>query len=347
VSGGRLVGSDGPLVPGYDLLLLDLDGVVYLGDRSVPGAAEALGRVREAGTGIEFVTNNASRRAPEVADVLRGHGVAAEAGEVITSAQGAGAVLAERLPAGATVLVVGAQALVDEITDAGLRATRSADDGPAAVVQGYGREVGWAQLAEGAVAIRAGALWAATNLDETLPSPRGPLPGNGSMVAALVTATGRRPDVVVGKPEPVLFEQSVRRRGARKPLAVGDRLDTDIEGAVRAGVPSLLVLTGITTPADLLAAPDGRRPDHVAADLSGLLVPHPEPELTGGRATCGGWTATREDGDAAGTLDGAGAPLDALRALCAVSWAAAEPLRAVHPVSEDAERAAKELGLPA
>src|SRR5581483_11189736 len=103
-----------------------------------------------------------------------------------------------------------------------------------------------------------------------------------------------------------------------------------------------LVLTGITTPANLLAAPDGRRPDHVAADLSGLLVPHPEPELTGGRATCGGWTATREGGDAAATLDGAGAPLDALRALCAVSWAAAEPVRAVRPVSEDAERAAKE-----
>jgi hypothetical protein len=151
--------------------------------------------------------------------------------------------------------------------------------------------------------------------------------------------------LVAGKPEPPLHRESVLRTGARHPLVVGDRLDTDIEGAVRAGVPSLLVLTGITTPTDLLAAPDGRRPDHVAADLSGLLVPHPEPELAGGRATCGGWTASREDNRAA--LDGAGAPLDALRALCAVSWAAAEPVRAVHPVSEDAERAVKELGLPA
>jgi hypothetical protein len=165
------------------------------------------------------------------------------------------------------------------------------------------------------------------------------------MVAALATATGRRPDVVVGKPEPVLFEQSVRRRGARKPLAVGDRLDTDIEGAVRAGVPSLLVLTGITTPPDLLAAPDGRRPDHVAADLAGLLVPHPAPEVTAAGATCGGWTAVRDGSDRA-TLDGAGTTLDALRALCGASWTGA-PVRAVRPLSEDAERAVKELGLPA
>jgi HAD superfamily hydrolase (TIGR01450 family) len=342
-----LLGSGEALVAGHDLLVLDLDGVVYLGDRSVPGAADALAAVRAAGTGIEFVTNNASRRAEQVAEVLRGHGVAADPGEVITSAQGAGAVLAERLPAGATVLVVGAQALADEIAEVGLRPTRSADDRPAAVVQGYGREVGWEQLAEGAVAIRGGALWAATNLDATLPSPRGPLPGNGSMVAALAAATGRRPDIVVGKPEPVLYELSVRRRGARRPLAVGDRLDTDIEGAVRAGMPSLVVLTGIAGPADLLAAPAGQRPNYLAADLAGLLVPHPAPELAadGRRAGCGGWHAGRDGTDGA-TLDGSGAPLDALRALCAVAWHGT-PVRTVRAASEDAAKAVQDLGLPA
>jgi HAD superfamily hydrolase (TIGR01450 family) len=260
------------LVDGYDLVILDLDGVIYLGDQPVAGAAEALVTLRERGTPRAYATNNASRRAVDVAALLTSLGVAAEPAEVTTSAQASAAVLAERLPAGSPVLVVGARALGDEIADVGLRPVWLAADKPAAVVQGYGPQVGWEQLAEASVAIRAGASWVATNTDRTLPSPRGPLPGNGSLVAALATALDRQPDIVVGKPEPTLFQQIARARHATHPLVVGDRIDTDIEGANRAGMDSLLVLTGVSQLADLAHAPAARRPTYVAADLNGLFA---------------------------------------------------------------------------
>jgi glycerol 3-phosphatase-2 len=260
------------LVDGYDLIVFDLDGVVVLGDRPVPGAPEVLARLRARDVPRAFATNNASRRATDVAALLTSVGVPAEAGEVTTSAQASAAVLAERLPAGAAVLVVGAPALRAEVADVGLSPVDRAEDKPAAVVQGYGPKVGWEQLAEASVAIRGGAEWVATNTDRTLPSPRGPLPGNGSLVAALATALGRQPDVVVGKPEPTLFQQIARARGASRPLVVGDRIDTDIEGARRAGMDSLLVLTGVSQEADLATAPAGQRPTYLAAGLTGLFA---------------------------------------------------------------------------
>jgi HAD superfamily hydrolase (TIGR01450 family) len=260
------------LVDGYDLVILDLDGVIYLGDQPVAGAPEALVTLRERGIPLAYATNNASRRAVDVAALLRSLGVAAEPAEVTTSAQASAAVLAERLPAGSPVLVVGARALGDEIADVGLRPVWLAADKPVAVVQGYGPQVGWEQLAEASVAIRAGASWVATNTDRTLPSPRGPLPGNGSLVAALATALDRQPDIVVGKPEPTLFRQIARARHADHPLVVGDRIDTDIEGANRAGMDSLLVLTGVSQLADLAHAPAAQRPTYVATDLNGLFA---------------------------------------------------------------------------
>ncbi len=324
-----------PLVAQYDLLLLDLDGVVYLGDQAVPGAVAALSEVRSYGTGVHFVTNNAARRADAVVDRLHGLGVAAQNAEVTTSAQGAGAALAVRWAPDSVVLVVGADALAQEIADAGLRPTRSAEDKPVAVVQGYSPDVGWAQLAEAMVAIRRGARWVATNLDATLPSPRGPVPGNGSLVGALATALDRRPDLVVGKPEPDLFHQAVRVRAASHPLVVGDRLDTDIEGAVRADMPSLLVLTGVTAPADLLAAPERMRPSYLAEDLHGLLEPHPSPTVDGAITYCGGWRVEVGSDDTL-NLSGSGTSLDALRATCAVAWAA-DRTRHVRAGSEAAE----------
>ena len=123
------------------------------------------------------------------------------------------------------------------------------------------------------MSVRAGATWMATNTDKTLPSPRGPLPGNGSLVAVLRTALDREPDVVVGKPAPALFTTAASLSKAQRPLTVGDRLDTDIEGAVNAGMDSLLVLTGVSGPAELLSAPPERRPTYVAGDLSGLFAP--------------------------------------------------------------------------
>ncbi|BAL91324.1 putative haloacid dehalogenase-like hydrolase [Actinoplanes missouriensis 431] len=306
------------LAAGYDLVIFDLDGVVFLIDKPIPGAAEAVDRLRSGGTPIAYATNNASRRAADVATLLTGMGVSATPAEVLTSAGAAAALLAERFPAGAPVLVVGAEALRAEVRDAGLTPVGSAEDEPVAVVQGYGPEVGWKVLSEAALAVRAGAAWFATNTDRTLPSPRGPLPGNGSLVAVLRTALDREPDVVVGKPQPGLFTTAATLSRADRPLAVGDRLDTDIQGAVGAGMDSLLVLTGVSGPADLLAAPAERRPAFVAADLSGLFRPADEARVpaTGGEA--GGWRVSR-DGDRA-VLDGSGDPVDALRLLCGVTW---------------------------
>ncbi len=261
------------LIDGYDLVIFDLDGVVYLIDQPIPGAVEAITRLHEEGIPVAYATNNASRRAAEVAALLTGMGIPATADEVLTSAGASAAVLADRLPSGAPVLVVGADALRAEIEAAGLTVVAKAEDRPVAVAQGYGPAVGWADLAEAGVAIRAGAFWLATNTDRTLPSPRGPLPGNGALVAALRTALDRDPDVVVGKPSPALFTTAADRIGAKRALVVGDRLDTDIEGAVRAGMDGLLVLTGVHTIGDLHEAPAGQKATFVAKDLSGLFAP--------------------------------------------------------------------------
>ena len=261
------------LVDRYDLIIFDLDGVIYLIDKPIPGAVDTVERLHAEGTPIAYVTNNASRRAADVAALLTGMGVPAETDEVLTSAGAAAAMLAARLPAGAPVLVVGADALRADVRDAGLTPVDTFEDKPAAVVQGYGPDVGWRILAEAALSVRAGALWMATNTDRTLPSARGPLPGNGSLIAVLRTALDREPDVVVGKPQPALFTAAAEQAKARRPLVVGDRLDTDIEGAVTAGMDSLLVLSGISDRAELLTAPAPRRPTFVAADLTALFDP--------------------------------------------------------------------------
>ncbi|HET6910403.1 MAG TPA: HAD-IIA family hydrolase [Mycobacteriales bacterium] len=260
------------LVERYDALLVDLDGVVHLGDQPIAAAGPALGEVRDAGCRVVFVTNNASRTAAQVADSLHAMGVHAETGEVLTSSMAAADELARMLPPGATVLVVGGEGLREPVAAAGLQPTASADDHPAAVVQGWSPDLSWALLAEAAVAVRRGARWVATNRDATLPSPRGPLPGNGAMIGAVALATGEQP-VVVGKPEPALFRSATALAGANKPLVVGDRLDTDIAGANRAGLPSLLVLTGVSKALDLLAAPADQRPTYVGTDLSAALGP--------------------------------------------------------------------------
>ncbi|WP_320069835.1 HAD-IIA family hydrolase [Micromonospora sp. RTGN7] len=330
------------LVDGYSLVVFDLDGVIYLIDRPIPGAVEAVGRLHAEGRAVAYATNNAARRSSEVADLLTGMGVPATPEEVLTSAAASAELLAERLPAGAAVLVVGAEALRAEVSAVGLRPVASADESPAAVVQGYGPQVGWADLAEASLAVRAGAVWVATNTDRTLPSGRGPLPGNGSLVAVLRTALDRGPDVVVGKPEPALFATAARRAGEGRALVVGDRLDTDIEGARRAGLDSLLVLTGISDASELLAAPPERRPTFVSADLAGLFDPAAVVRVPG-TPEGGGWSATVTDGGGL-ALTGAGRLLDALATLCAVAWAAdADPV--VRPDSSEATEALVALGL--
>ena len=241
-------------------------------------------------------------------------GIPAEAGDVVTSGQAAVRWLAARLPAGSAVLVLGSDDLLEEVAAGGLAPQRTAA-GAEAVVQGLAPSTAWSDLAEAAIAITAGALWVAGNTDSTYPSPRGPLPGNGALVQALVIATGKRP-VVVGKPEPELHAASVERVGARRPLVVGDRLDTDILGAVRAGADSLLVLTGVTDVATLLAAPAGSRPTYVSRDLRGLQLQHPAPVVEGDVARCGAAYASWNGTEAVPGDDSD----DALRAACALAW---------------------------
>ena len=307
-------GTERPLLDEYDALLVDLDGVVHLGPDPVPGAAAALA-VAAASVPVVFVTNNASRTPADVAAGLRGMGMAADPEQVITSAMAAAAVLADEVAAAAPVLVVGGEGLRQAVTDAGLVAVDSADDAPVAVIQGWGPQVTWADLAEACIALRYGARWVVTNDDRTLPSPRGPLPGSGSLVAALVTATDRRPDRVVGKPHPELFERAKRNCGGRRPLVVGDRLDTDIAGARAAGLDALLVLTGISRPLELLHAAPERRPQFVGADLAALGESQPPVELEAARARCRGTVVT-----AAGGVAGPVAAVDGLRAAAALAW---------------------------
>ncbi|MFD1813492.1 HAD-IIA family hydrolase [Rhodococcus gannanensis] len=251
----------------YDVLLLDLDGTVYAGADAIPGARDAL--VVDGGPRLFYVTNNASRSPADVAGHLNVLGFPATEFEVVTSSQSAARLLAQQIPAGSAVLVVGTDALAHEVELVGLNPVRSYDDAPVAVVQGHSPDTGWRILAEATLAIRAGAYWVASNVDSTLPTERGLCLGNGSMVAALRTATGRAPDVA-GKPARPLMDDAVRRSGAERPLVIGDRIDTDIAGANDAGLDSLLVLSGVSTPADLLVAAPSDRPTYLAHTLAAL-----------------------------------------------------------------------------
>lgn len=327
---GTTLGScEQPLAAAYDVALLDLDGVLYLGPDGVPHAADAVRAAREVGMRAAYVTNNASRAPEAVAAHLTELGVPAQVDDVVTSGQAAARLVAERVPPGSAVLVLGTAALADQVRQAGLRPVRRTDDRhpPAAVLQGIAPETAWTDLAEACVALRGGALWVAGNLDTTLPTARGQLPGNGAMVAALRAATGLEP-LVAGKPEPALHVESVARTAAQRPLVVGDRLDTDILGAVRAGAHSLLVLTGVVDVAALLAAPAGSRPSYVAPDLRGLLAPQPEVEFDGTTAMCGSARAERTGA----TLQVTGEAAAALRAACALAWAEADAGRTLEQV---------------
>ena len=319
----RLGACAEPLHTSYDAGLLDLDGVLYRGADPVEHAAAAVATARSAGMRIAFVTNNASRHPAAVAAHLSALGIAADAGEVVTSGQAAARTVAAAVAPGAAVLVVGTEALSETVAGAGLTVVRRIDqagpDGVAAVVQGLAPETSMADLAEATVALRAGALWVVANTDATLPSPRGLVPGNGAFVNLLQTVTGCEP-IVAGKPDPALHVESVRRVRSSRPLVVGDRLETDVMGAVRGGADSLLVLTGVTDLATLLAAPPGGRPTYIASDLRGLATPHPDVLVEQDRATCGSATASLVDDRV--QVDGSGE--DALRAQVALSWARAD-----------------------
>ena len=320
--------TDTPLYAKYDVALLDLDGVVYIGGQPIPGAPEALHKAKREGMRLAYVTNNASRTPAAVAALLSAMDVPANPSDVVTSAQAAARLLAEKLPPKSRVLVIGSTALRLAVRERGLTPVSTAADDPKAVVQGYGPGIGYSVLAEGGLAVRNGALFVGTNADSTLPGPRGIQPGNGSLLQVIAHATGTSP-VIAGKPEPPLHRESVIRTGAKTPLVVGDRLDTDIEAACRAGADSLLVLTGVSRPADAVLAPPRQRPTYIAETLDALLEPYPEVARSDDGVTCGGWTATRtETGQL--TLRGHGTGADGLRALAAAAWAGPAETTAAH-----------------
>jgi HAD superfamily hydrolase (TIGR01450 family) len=309
----------------FDVALLDLDGVVYRGHEPVAHAAQALARVRESGMRLSFVTNNALRPPDEVARRIEAAGVQARPQDVATSAQAAARLLAQQLPSGAKVLVAGGEGLRLAVRERGLVPVSRADEGPAAVVSGYDPELTYARLSEAVLAIFAGAFWIASNTDATVPTERGLLPGAGALVAFISAATKVTPQVA-GKPERALHEEATSRSGAKHPLVVGDRLDTDIEGANGVGAPSLLVLTGVATLDELVTAAPPARPTFLADDLRGLLRPATGVTVQGSSARCGGWTCRQQGGVLAwdGASGEADDGLDAFRAAVRLAWSLAD-----------------------
>ncbi|MEO9014672.1 MAG: HAD-IIA family hydrolase [Terrimesophilobacter sp.] len=320
---------------GVDLILADLDGVVYRGLVAIPHAVESLNAAAH-NRRVAYVTNNASRTSASVAQHLTSLGLTVTADDVVTSPQAAVRLLIGLVPAGSTVLVVGGEGLRDELHKAGFTATDSADDHPAAVVQGFAPEVGWKQLAEAAFALQgegAQLPWVATNTDWTLPTDRGLAPGAGTLVSAVHSAVGRLP-VVAGKPEATIFEVAVSRFGGTKPLFLGDRLDTDILGANRAGIDSVLVLTGVDHPKQLLAADAASRPTFLLDDLRQLSEPYPRTctdtdQGTGDRLITVGDAAITVAGNVITIARSGSRTIDLLRAGCAAIWDSGMPIYAL------------------
>lgn len=265
----------------YDLAMLDLDGVVYVGPHAVPGAPDALTKAAAAGMHLAYVTNNAARPPRVVAAHLRDLGIDVRDEDVVTSAQAAARLLSEHLPPGARVFVIGGPGLFEALEETGLRPVQSVEEDPVAVVSGYWSDLPWGTVGAGAILVARGLFWVASNADVSVPTPLGPGPGNGVLVGAVSSFTGREP-VVAGKPQATLFQETRRRVGGVRPLVVGDRLDTDIEGAHNAGWDSLLVMTGVTGVEDLVRAPAGHRPTYVSAGLDGLGTAHAVPEREAG-----------------------------------------------------------------
>ncbi len=308
---------------GVDVLLADLDGVVYTGPIAVPHAVESLNAAAEAGIRVGYITNNASRSDAVVAAHLAEFGLPVRPEDVVTSPQAAMRLLSEVVPAGSLILVVGGEGLTTEVERAGFRVTRSAEDGPSAVVQGFSPDVGWTQLAEASFALARdregnGIPWIATNTDWTIPVARGIAPGNGSLVAAVHNAVGILPRVA-GKPETPIFDEATARFSARSPLFLGDRLDTDILGARRAGIRSAHVLTGIDTGKQLLAAAPDMRPDFVLEDLRQLAEPYPVAEQRKDVTAVGKARVALRDSRLE-VLDEGDRRIDLLRAACAAVW---------------------------
>jgi HAD superfamily hydrolase (TIGR01450 family) len=258
------------LADALDGLLVDLDGVVWIGREPVPGAAEALSKIQAAGTEIVFVTNNSVKQPPEYAARLREAGIAADDDRVLTGGVATARLAAERVGRGATAFVIGSPGFKRTVAEAGLElvdgdAGRSAD----VVVVSAHREFDYGELLTATRALQGGAALFGTSRDPTLPMPGGAWPGTGATLAAVETASGKRAETG-GKPERHLFDQArALMPGAERVAIVGDRLASDIEGGRRAGLETILVLTGATSKEEAEAA--SPPPDHVVETLADLV----------------------------------------------------------------------------
>lgn len=323
-------------IDGVDLLLLDLDGVVYKGPNAIPHAVDAIDR---AGIPAAYLTNNAARTDAQVAEHLSSFGLRVRADDVVTSPQAAMNLLAHHVPDGGRVLVVGGEGLTTEVEKRGWQVVRKATDEPHAVVQGFAPHVGWADLAEAAFALQkpleqGGIPWVATNMDWTLPLDRGIAPGNGTLVSAVHTAVSRLPEVA-GKPERPIFQLAKERFGAKNPLMIGDRLDTDIEGANKAKMRTLHVMTGVDGAKQLLSAPKMRRPDFIVEDLRDLSSEYEVPRETLETSTGDvyfevGKAAVKRSGNRVEILREGERHVDTVRAACVAIWTSEFNIHGMH-----------------
>ena len=308
----------------YETLLLDLDGVIYEGENAIVDSVESITAVQNSGIKVGYITNNSSRKPETIANQLRGFGLELVVEEVISSAQAGVVLLATMIPAGSKVLVVGGEGLRSKVIEAGFDLVSSSDAGPAAVIQGFAPDVGWKDLAEASYSIQRGAKWVATNQDWTIPREKGLAPGNGTLVSAVHTAVGQLP-VVAGKPERAIFETAMREFKSESAIYVGDRLDTDVLGANKAGLGSALVMTGVTTRKELLAARSDSRPKYILGTLKDLLSPYREPVKTK-RGYKLGDSEVELLGEKVVVSFGDPKSLDALKAACLTIWSSGTPI---------------------
>jgi glycerol-1-phosphatase len=290
---------------------------VYVGPDAIPGAPDALNQAQSGGMHLAFVTNNAARPPATVGEHLRKLGVDARDEDVVTSAQAAARLLSTQLPAGSKVFLMGGQGLDEALRERDLEPVTKPSDDVAAVAQGYGPDMPWKRVVQGSILVRSGLPWVASNTDMTIPTETGVGPGNGTLVALVAEFAEREPQVA-GKPKRPLFEETMARVGGDHPLVIGDRLDTDIEGAVTMGWDSLLVLTGVTGLDELVRAAAALRPTYIAPDLTALDQPQPAPEKHDGEAALGGWTATVDEERL--TVSGDGSAADWWRVVAVAAW---------------------------